>query len=553
MKREYIHFVLLCLGYLLLMNIFNNFELGHDQARHANDGALWYYYLHGYGAREFASYDAFITSFPEFSRSKIAWYFLYDPPVHALMTAASYTVFGMNEFAARLPSQLLNILGIFFLFLLAKEFTSEKNALLIAFLYGCIPLVFHLGRDAMIDAGAASFLIGWMYYSFFLASKYEGWKKYCCFFVGGIALALAILTKYTAVFFFVGFLAVYETYLFWKSFKNKEKLFSPESKQLLFCIIIQIGLLVVLSLPWISYSWFSGGILEKLTPVRTENWTQQGYLYNISYLFYELTIESIGLFVFLFLLYFGRKAMHQKHAPLLSFIAATLFVVPLYFTNIQPRYFLAVFAFALLIIFGLLTEIFSEKTARRIFTSYLCIFVFISITLSYLVLQNNGAIDTSSFDATFSAIKGSALFFGYYGNFDTVDIVSGPHILAVKSWWQYWNSYFFKDTFLFHIELNTKNPYTNHYANPDLFMFRFFQKLETHPDIGFVYLSAAELQGEYGSDVLQIMNSTKESIPTYFIVPNTNQGEEYISMEQFLAGVNTQKYSYLYWDFYEVK
>ncbi|MEK6920329.1 MAG: glycosyltransferase family 39 protein [Nanoarchaeota archaeon] len=350
MKKEYIHFVLLCLSYLFLMNIFNNFELGHDQSRHANDGALWYYYLHGYGSREFSSYDEFIFSFPEFSRSKIAWYFLYDPPVHALMTAASYTVFGMNEFAARFPSQLLNILGIFFLFLLAKEFTTEKNALLIAFLYGSIPLVFHLGRDAMIDAGAASFLIAWMYFSFFLASKHESWKKYCCFSAGGIALALAILTKYTAVFFFVGFLAVYGMYLLWSNFKNKEKLFCTSNKQLLFCIMIQIGLLVVLSLPWISYSWFTGGVLEKLAPVRTENWTQQGYLYNIFYLFYELGIESVGLFVLLFLLYFGRNAIHQKHAPLLSFIVATLFIVPLYFTNIQPRYFLAIFAFASIII-----------------------------------------------------------------------------------------------------------------------------------------------------------------------------------------------------------
>jgi len=520
------------------MNIFNNFELGHDQARHANDGALWYYYLHGYGTREFASYDAFITSFPEFSRSKIAWYFLYDPPVHALITAASYTVFGMNEFAARLPSQLLNIVGILFLFLLAKEFTSEKNALLIAFLYGCIPLVFHLGRDAMIDSGAASFLIGWMYCSFFLAAKHERWKKYCCFFVGGIALTLAILTKYTSVFFFVGFLTVYGTYIFWKIFKKKERVFSFENKQVFFCVIIQIGLLVVLSLPWISYSLFNGGVLEKLAPVRTENWTQHGYFYNVSYLFYELIIESVGLFGFILLLYFGRKAMQQKHAPLVSFVAAALLVVPLYFTNIQPRYFLAVFGFALIIIFLLLTNIFSEKTARRVVIGYLCIFVFISITLSYLVLQNNGLIDTSGFDTTFSAIQGQALFFGYYGNFDTVDIVSGPHILAVKSWWQYWN---------------TENPYTNHYANPDLFMFRFFQKLETHPDIGFVYLSAAELQGEYGVDVLQIMNSTKESIPTYFIVPNTNQGEEYTSIEQFLAGVTTQKNSYIYWDFYEIR
>ncbi len=552
MKRSLIVFIVFSFLYLFLMNIYGNFELGHDQARHANDGALWYYYLHGYGAKEFLTYDAFITSFPEFSRSKIAWYFLYDPPVHALLTAASFTFLGINEFAARLPSQLLNLLGIFFLFLLAKEFTTEKNALLIAFLYGTLPLVFHLGRDAMIDAGAASFLIVWMYLSFFLAAKRDDWKKYCCFSLGGIALALAILTKYTAFFFFVGFLVVYGLYCLWNFYVEKS-IFSTQGKELFFLIIIQAVIVLLLLYPWVSYSWFSGGILEKLAPVRTENWTQQGYFYNVFYLFYELTIESVGLFAFLFLLYFGRKGLQQRHAPLLNFIIATLFVVPLYFTNIQPRYFLVVFAFSIIIIFILLQEIFSEKTAQRIFMFYLWIFIFISLTLSYLVLQNNGSIDSTGFDTTFSTIQGPALFFGYYGNFDTVDIVSGPNILAVKSWWQYWNSYFFENTFLFHIELNTENPYTNHYANPDLFMFRFFQKLETHPDIGFVYLSAAELEGEYGSDVLQIMNSTKDSLSTYFIVPNTNKGEEYTSIKLFLTGVNTQKNSYPYWDFYEVR
>src|SRR3989338_5212309 len=132
MKKEHIIMVLFLIIYFLLMNLFGNFELGHDQARHANNGALWYYYLHGYGDKTFTSFDALILSFPEFSRSKIAWYFFYDPPVYPLFTSVSYTLLGMTDFAARLPSQLLSILGIFFIFLLAREYTSERNAVLIA-------------------------------------------------------------------------------------------------------------------------------------------------------------------------------------------------------------------------------------------------------------------------------------------------------------------------------------------------------------------------------------------------------------------------------------
>ncbi len=549
MKKEYLLLLIFCILYIFLMNIFGNFELGHDQARHANDGALWYYYIHGYGAKEFFSYDEFITSFPEFSRSKIAWYFLYDPPVHPILTAISYTLFGINEFAARLPSQLINIFGIFFLFLLAKELTSEKSAILIAFLYGCIPLVFHLGRDAMIDSGAASFLISWLYISFFLSQKCSGWKRYLCFGIGGIALTTAVLTKYTSLFFFIGFLLVYFFFILFGSYRMDKTFFSHSLKQFIFLLIVQSFIVLIISYPWITYSWFTGGVLGKLSSVRTENWTQQGYIFNVLYLFYELSIESVGLFALILLFFFRRKVFQQKHTPLLSYLIATLIVVPFYFTNIQPRYFLAVFAVACVLIFVFLQIVFSEKTAQCIFLVYLLLFIFISITLSYVVFHGNGEVDQTGFDTTFSSIKGPALFFGYYGNFDTVDIVSGPRILAVRSWYQYWYSFFFKDTALFNIELDQQN----HYSNPDQIMFRFFQKLKTHPEIGFVYLSASELEGEYGTDVLQIMNSTKDSIPTYFIVPNTNKGEEYIYMEKFLAGVSTEKHSYKYWVFYEVK
>ncbi len=549
MKKTLLLLGIFCIVYLISMNIYGNFELGHDQARHANDGILWYYYLHGYGGKTFSSFDEFILSFPQLSRAKIAWYFVYDPPLHPLLTAVAYSVFGFTEFAARIPSQLLNIIGIVFLFLIAKEFTSEHNAVLIAATYGLTPIIFQLGRDAMIDSGAASFLIGWMYCTFFLSKKYEGIKRYICYGLGGIMFGASFLTKYPSLYFFISFFFLFTIYCIWRKYRTEKTTRLQQLKEIFFIAAIQIFIASASAIPWISYSWFHAGIMEILSKVSAENWTHHGYFFNVFYLLYEFLIETVGIIGFLALLFFKKRIMEEKHWYLLFYIISACILVPIFLANIQPRYYLSFIAFSYVLSFVTLQATFSEKTAQRIFFAFLLLFTGISLTMSYLVFMADGTIDASGFAAVISPIHGQAIFFGYYGNFDTVDIVSGPDILTVRSWAQYWYSYFFKNIYLFNIELDREN----HYANPDQFMFRMLQQLETHPEIAFVYLSSAELEGEYGKDVLQIMNSTKDSFPTYFVIPNTNKGSEYLEMEKFIAKLHTTKISYKYWDFYQVK
>lgn len=552
MKRYWFFLLVFCLLYFLLMNVFNNFELGHDQARHANGGLLWYYYFHGYGERTFASFDEFLSSFPQFSRGKIAWYFLYDPPLQHILIAFSYTFFGITEFAARFPSQVLAIMGIIYVFLLAKKMVEERIALLLAILYGFVPFVFSIGRDAMTDVSAASCTIAWMYYTFFIAKEKQGWRKYAYGMIGGIFLSAGVLIKYPTLFFFLGFFGVYFFYTGIKNYRKENKMFPKEKSEVFFIGGMQLLMVLLLSSWWVSYSLFGGGISEILFSVGREGWTEHGFLYNMTYLSYELLIETAGFFVgfylLVFYLIFKRISLEDKEVPLFIYSCFSLFLAPAFFTNIQPRYYLAVLPFVFILIARFLEHQW-KKWATTIFIGYASLFFFISITMAFLVFHANGVVDASGFDEVLNDKKGPALFFNYYGNFDTIDIVSGPNILTVKSWWQYWYAYFFRDQYLFNVELDQQN----HYYNPDLFMFRMLQHLEENPEIGFVYLSSAELEGIYGQDVLQIMNSTKETMPTYFVLANTKKEEEYQMMQQFLSALKTEKEEYTYWDFYRMR
>lgn len=544
MKKSIVFLILFCILYLFLMNFFNDFELGHDQSRHANSGALWYYYFHGYGEKEFSSFDEFLVSFPEFSRGKIGWYFVFDPPVHGLLTAVSYLFFGMNEFAARLPSQLLQLLGMVFLFFLAKAFLSERNALLVTVLYVLTPFIFHLARDAMTDTAAITFIIAWMYCTFYWAQKKEGWKIYLCWTLGALFLTAGALTKYPVFFFFAVFMMVYFLFLTIQSYCKEKKWWTVQNRTLLCMGILQCSILFAVSWWWISYSWIDSGMFTVLTGVGSEDWTRFSTAYNVPYLLYELVMETVGFFLFTSILILRWRHMEAKHIPLLCYVLTALFILPFIFTNIQPRYYASLLPFGLILVVVALEKAFSQKAILRISVVYILLYLFIDVTMAYAVLQSNGVIDATAFDETFATFSGAAVFFNYYGNFDTVDMVSGPNVLTIKSWWTWMKQSIYE---------NAASKQKHHYSNPDLFMFRMFQRLETHSEIGFTYLSSQELEGAYGEDILKVMNQTKTSFPTYFILANTKQGEEYQGMHEFLAGVNTERYAYPYWDFYRVK
>ncbi len=82
----------------------------------------------------------------------------YRAPLQTYLILPSVALFGLNEFAVRLPSAVFGILAVLAAYLLTKElFKSEKTALLAAFFLAISPWHIQFSRTAL-EANFASFL-----------------------------------------------------------------------------------------------------------------------------------------------------------------------------------------------------------------------------------------------------------------------------------------------------------------------------------------------------------------------------------------------------------
>lgn len=122
------------------------------------------------------------------------------PPLAIWAIALSYTIFGTNELALRIPSALAIILAFFFLYKIIRLHQSEQFAF-----FTCLILVtvkgwigYHVGRTGDTDAMLVTFLMGGTF--FFL--KFLGTTKEVNILFSALFFGLAFLTKGFAMMVF---------------------------------------------------------------------------------------------------------------------------------------------------------------------------------------------------------------------------------------------------------------------------------------------------------------------------------------------------------------
>ena len=123
------------------------------------------------------------------------------PPLAIWAIAASYTIFGVNEWALRIPSALAIILAFFFLFKIVRLYRPPPFAF-----YTCLILIsvkgwigFHVGRTGDTDALLVALLMGGSF--FFL--KFIHSKKNVNILLYALFFGLAFLVKGFAMMVFV--------------------------------------------------------------------------------------------------------------------------------------------------------------------------------------------------------------------------------------------------------------------------------------------------------------------------------------------------------------
>jgi 4-amino-4-deoxy-L-arabinose transferase-like glycosyltransferase len=146
------------------------------------------------GAREMFESGNYLT--PQLN---YMWFF--DKPIlNYWMIAASYHLFGVHEFAARVPAALCGGAVVPLMYAFAREIFSRKNALIASLVLLASPMWLVLGHMSLTDMPLACFItvaLG----SFFLAVETN--RKNIAL-VGYAAIGLGLLTKGPLALFLVG-------------------------------------------------------------------------------------------------------------------------------------------------------------------------------------------------------------------------------------------------------------------------------------------------------------------------------------------------------------
>jgi len=117
------------------------------------------------------------------------------PPLQIWLLAASYELFGLNEFAARFPSFLSLLVVLGFTMWLAWTWHGPTTALWSAAILVSMPLVYVTSAVAMIDMVLAACLTGFWSCLALASDSTSVRKRHLLTYVGCVCLGLALLAK----------------------------------------------------------------------------------------------------------------------------------------------------------------------------------------------------------------------------------------------------------------------------------------------------------------------------------------------------------------------
>ena len=254
---------------------------------------------------------------------------VHKQPLALWLMALSLKVFGISEFAVRIPSILLSTAAIYLTYRITLFFFSEKRlALIAAFLHSIhgFTIALAAGRTPVehIDSAFIFFIELGVFFSILFFSQKERYRLGYAILIG-LAMGLAILTKW---------LPGLIVFPIWVSLALHERF---KIRQILYYSAVIIPVVTVVALPWQLY------ILQAF-PLEAE-WE---FAYNRMHLFLALESHShpwyyhfnrlrmnFGELVFLPVLWFSWKAFRKVTSGNYQYLALFLwFWVPFVFFTI---------------------------------------------------------------------------------------------------------------------------------------------------------------------------------------------------------------------------
>ena len=141
--------------------------------------------------------------------------------ITTMLTAGSFKLLGISEFAARLPSTIIGILSIIATYVLIKEIYSQRIALLSVFFLSISPWQLYWSTNARMYILLQLLYLIFLYAGYRLLKELKNKdlnkKKVSMLFVGLIAV---LILTYSVHQFYILFIATGVAYLSYLAFKN---------------------------------------------------------------------------------------------------------------------------------------------------------------------------------------------------------------------------------------------------------------------------------------------------------------------------------------------
>ncbi len=117
--------------------------------------------------------------------------YLDKPPLLFWSACLSYKIFGIHDWAYRIPSVLCLALGIYSVYRYAKIFYTERAAKMAALIMASCMACYVMTSDVRAD----TMLTGWVIFSMWQLAEFNRSLKIKNIFLGGMGVGLAMLTK----------------------------------------------------------------------------------------------------------------------------------------------------------------------------------------------------------------------------------------------------------------------------------------------------------------------------------------------------------------------
>ena len=249
------------------------------------------------------------------------------PPLFIWLQAASMNVFGVNEYAARLPNALVGVATLLVLFGIARASGKDTAGWWAVLLFVGSYLSHFYSKSALIDP----LFNVLMFVSIYYLARYFDERFYKHIFISGLLAGLAVLTKGPAAILIIWLTGL--AFVLWKRALHER--------------------LPVAAIIWIVCSLLFAGLWFGLITLQHGSWLVRDFVnYQIrllttpdaghsGFLFYHWVVLLIGMFpasVFFISWFFSkRKPLRDQEKSFTAFAVISFFVVLILFTLVKTK------------------------------------------------------------------------------------------------------------------------------------------------------------------------------------------------------------------------